>query len=274
MLSYQHGYHAGNFADVIKHLTQTRILDYMIKKDKPLFYLETHAGRGQYDLSDPYAKKTGEALDGVYRLWPERAHLPAVFEPWISTVQAINTANELRFYPGSPWFAMHLLRSQDRLVGCERHPTEFSVLEQVVQQSRAMLVRPIDGLQAMQALLPPPERRGCIFIDPSYEIKTEYRDVPLAIKAAVKRFATGVYCLWYPLIDLTWHRQLVRHMRAIDTVPQLQIEYRFQATKGMWGCGLWILNPPYPLEKEMNIILGHLQKCFHFKDGSFLINSF
>ncbi|MGQ3892751.1 23S rRNA (adenine(2030)-N(6))-methyltransferase RlmJ [Legionella sp. CNM-4043-24] len=265
MLSYQHGYHAGNFADVVKHLTLSRVIDYMGQKDKPLLYLETHSGRGLYDLHDGQAGKTSEYRQGVSLLWEQRTKLPDLMTPWLSVLKNLNPKGELRYYPGSPHLALSLLRSQDRAVFAERHPREFEQLEQLPRQGRRVQFRHADGIREMQADLPPIERRALTFLDPSYEIKDEYKTIPRAIQAAFSRFSTGVYCLWYPVVDRRLRDQLVRGMMAIPTERTLRIEFYLTgaAQTGMTGCGLWLINPPHTLAAEMRIILDNLRTLFN-----------
>lgn len=276
MLSYQHGYHAGNFADVVKHLTLARLLTYMTSKDKPILYLETHSGRGIYDLKDSQAAKTGEYLQGISPVWEKKEQLPALFAPYIQSLRNINPSPNLRFYPGSPLLAIDLLREQDRLYCCELHPREFAQLDELHRQGRRVHFSNSDGMEALKALLPPAERRGLIFIDPSYEVKTDYKLIPRAINAAFQRFSTGVYCLWYPLVDNRLHEQLVRGMSAIPTKSALRVEFNLTTATlpGMTGCGLWIINPPFTLADELKEALQVLKTMFNPGVSSFLIEKY
>jgi len=273
MLSYQHGYHAGGFADVIKHVTLTRVLNYLILKDKPLFYLETHAGRGLYDLKDKQALKTGEALDGIQVAWSHRHALPAVFSSYIEIISQLNQTDILRYYPGSPIIASTLLRIKDRQFYCELHPQEFDHLKHLPQGSKRAHVSQTDGIKELSALIPPPERRGLIFLDPSYEVKSEYSTIPDALKVAYRRFSTGVYCLWYPLIDERLHSTLLRRLDAIGAKDHLRLEFYLNNKKnqGMTGTGLWIINPPYLLSAEIKIALETMCQLYNPGVSSFLI---
>lgn len=265
MLSYQHGYHAGGLADLIKHLTITRILNYMLLKDKPMVYIETHAGRGIYDLEDPQALTTGEAELGIKRLWEHRAKLPEVFSLYFKTLSLCNHQDKLRYYPGSPSLAIHALRPIDRLFFSERHPGEYQHLKTLAHQNLRVTCHQGDGLAQLNALLPPIERRGLILIDPSYEIKTEYREIPTALKKAYLRFTTGVYCIWYPLVDDKWHRQLLVGLQACGAKNNLRLELyqKAQTGKNTKGCGLWIINPPFVLFEELKLICESLRPLFH-----------
>jgi 23S rRNA (adenine2030-N6)-methyltransferase len=265
MLSYQHGYHAGNFADVVKHLVLTHLLGYMTSKEKPMFYLETHGGKGLYDLHDKQALKTSEASQGIALLWAQRKQLPSVFSPYIQQIAQLNSDGILRYYPGSPALALHALRKQDRSVFCELHPGEFESLQQLPRLGKRATFSNSNGIDSLKATLPPTERRGLVFLDPSYEIKTEYRQVPEALKAAYNRFETGVYCLWYPLVDNKLHTQLLRGLESIGARSTLRIEFLLTGANkaGMTGCGLWIINPPYVLQDELKPALDVLRKLFN-----------
>lgn len=259
----------------MKHVVLTRIFDYMVQKDKPLFYLETHSGRGIYDIKDKHALKTGEAALGIELLWAMRPQLPSIFSAYIQSIQQLNTMKEKvpRFYPGSPALAIDMLRSDDRLFLCELHPGEFDHLEQLPHRGKRVFCSNSDGLEQLNAQLPPEERRGLIFIDPSYELKTEYRTVPEAIKAAYRRFSTGVYCLWYPLIDNKLHGQLIRGLTSIEAKNHVRMEFHLNSRQqpGMTGCGLWIINPPYTLMTELKTIGELLKKTFNPGMSSYLV---
>jgi 23S rRNA (adenine2030-N6)-methyltransferase len=254
MLSYQHGYHAGHYADLLKHLGLTRLLDYLTQKDKPLFYLETHAGRGRYDLWGQQAQKTGEYKEGIELLWQHKKSLPKVFDPYLNAIKQENTNDELRYYPGSPALAIHGARQSDRLYLCELHPAEFEALASLPHYFKKVHASNSDGIAALSALLPPPEKRGLIFIDPSFEIKEEYKTIPKAIQKAFVRFPTGVYCLWYPVVNRYLVDQLHRIMQSIETPKKLRIELNQKTPSkvGMTGSGLWVLNPPFRFKEEMN----------------------
>lgn len=258
MLSYQHGYHAGNFADVVKHLTLVRILDYLCQKEKPIFYFETHSGKGLYDLKSAEALKTGEAKQGIDILWHQQKELPEVFHPYLDAIKAYNPDGTLRYYPGSPAFALQRLRVQDRLYCCELHPREIDALRQLPRQCQQMKmhISHCDGLEQLSAQLPPPERRGLVFIDPSYELKSDYRKIPEYVEKAYKKFNTGVFCIWYPILREKWHVQMMSSLGIISP-RHLRVEFNFSNSteEGMTGCGLWLINPPYILSKELEQIL-------------------
>ena len=275
MLSYQHGYHAGNFADVVKHTTLSRLLHYLTQKDKPLLYLETHSGRGAYDLKNAHSLKTAEFKEGIEALWAQKNQLPDVFSLYIKAIKQINAPDTLRYYPGSPQLAIDALRSIDRLFFSELHPQEFDHLSQLLKLGKRVFYSDNDGLYNLAAQLPPMERRGLIFIDPSYEIKSEYRDIPIALKKAYDRFATGVYCIWYPLVDNKLHQQLLRGLTQIGATNNLKVEFYMSSREkpGMTGCGLWIINPPYLLADELKVALQALRNVFNPGVLSYLIES-
>lgn len=269
MLSYQHSYHAGCFADVVKHIVLTNILEYMLKKDNPFFYFESHAGRGQYDLTDKHAQKTGEAQDGIEKIWCIRSTLPDVFASYIDIIRQINPDKTLRYYPGSPALAIDMLRKIDRAYLCELHPAEFEHLKELKKSGKKVFCSNSNGLEQLIAQLPPHEKRGLIFIDPSYELKDEYKTLPKIIKSAYQKFSTGVYCIWYPIIDNMLHENLTKGLSSIPTNNYLKVEYTFKDTPqfGMKGCGLWIINPPFTLAgslKSANHIFESFLKLKNF----------
>lgn len=276
MLSYQHGYHAGNFADVIKHVTLTQLLSYLKKKDKPLFYLETHSGKGQYDLRDKQAEKTGEYKQGIKLIWPDRKQLPPIFKDYFAAIRALNHEEGLRNYPGSPFLAIHTLRMQDRLYLCELHPAEFEALDQMQHFNKKVHTSNTDGIASMRGLLPPPEKRGLIFIDPSFERKEEYKEIPAAVKQAFSKFSTGVYCIWYPVVNRKLTEQFIRGMKDVGANEALNIEFNLtMAPKtGMTGCGLWIINPPFTLAKDIKLVLDALRTYFNPGVSSYIIESY
>ncbi|STY29022.1 protein involved in catabolism of external DNA [Legionella wadsworthii] len=276
MLSYQHGYHAGNFADTIKHITLTRLLNYLTIKDKPIFYLETHSGKGIYDLKNKQAEKTKEYQQGVQLIWSDRNSLPSVFHDYFKGINQLNPSGHLKYYPGSPSFVINGLREQDRMYFCELHPREYEALCQMNRLNKKVHFSNTDGLLAMKSLLPPPEKRGLIFIDPSFEIKDEYKEIPLALKQAYSRFATGVFCLWYPLVNKKLTERLNRNMKEIQAKNTLHIEFTLTSTQteGMSGCGLWIINPPFILAEELKTVLNILKKYFNPGGSTYMIEAY
>ena len=274
MLSYQHAYHAGCYADVVKHIFLTRILSYMTQKDKPFLYLETHSGRGMYDIKDHYAKKTQEAQDGIVKLWPHKDELPNEFSAYLKIIESINAQNELRYYPGSPKLAIDLLRSEDRVYLCELHPQEIDYLKKIKTREKNIYIEETDGIAKINAIVPPKEKRALIFVDPSYELKEEYKSIPRAIANDFKKFPTGVYCIWYPILASQAHEILLKQLAKIETDKTLKLEFYVESTnsKGILGTGLYIINPPYILEQEAQVIFKALQKVYSDKKTLYKIN--
>jgi 23S rRNA (adenine2030-N6)-methyltransferase len=247
-----------------------------MQKDKPLFYLETHAGKGLYHLKDKQAEKTKEYQQGIKPIWENRKSLPTVFQDYIQSINQLNDSHDLVLYPGSPYLAINALRKQDRSYFCELHPTEFEILVQMPRFNKKAYMSNTDGILALNALLPPPEKRGLIFIDPSFEIKEEYKQIPLAIKHAFTRFATGVYCLWYPVVDRKLIDRLIRGMKDIHAKNALRVEFNLTLApkEGMTGCGLWIINPPYTFATEIKKALDTLRTYFNPGVSSYIVENY
>lgn len=191
------------------------------------------------------------------------------------TLTELNPNLKLKYYPGSPTLAISSFRSQDRLFINELHPQEYQLLTHCPKQHKRVHFAEEDGIKQLKALLPPPEKRGLIFIDPAYEIKSEYVTIPKAIREAYKIFSSGVYILWYPIIHPEYHHQLIREFKKIPTEKTLKIEFIFKSAPqlNMHGCGLWIINPPYILEKNAKEFLKELQQLFSDTPTSFSIQA-
>ncbi|PQQ41299.1 23S rRNA (adenine(2030)-N(6))-methyltransferase RlmJ [Photorhabdus luminescens] len=262
MLSYRHSFHAGNHADVLKHTVQSLLIESLKEKEKPFLYLDTHAGAGRYQLSSEHAERTGEYLEGIARVW-QREDLPQELNAYISTVAALNQSGNLRYYPGSPFIARHLLRQDDRFNLTELHPSDFPLLRnEFSRDNRARVVRE-DGYQQLKSQLPPPSRRGFILIDPPYELKSDYQAVVQAIQEGYKRFATGVYALWYPVVLRQQIKRLVKELEATGIRRILQIELAVRPDsdqRGMTASGMIVINPPWKLEQQMKSVLPWLHQ--------------
>ena len=200
MLSYRHSFHAGNHADVVKHIVQSLILNSLKQKDKPFVYHDTHSGVGRYDLTHEWSEKTGEYKQGIARVW-EQKDLPEDIQSYLESISTLNNGDKLRYYPGSPRVARAHLRDQDRMVLTELHPADHPLLEQEFHRDRQVSIYKEDGFQRLKGSLPPKERRGLVLIDPPYELAKEYRDVVNAIFQSHKRWATGIYAIWYPVVN-------------------------------------------------------------------------
>ncbi len=248
MLSYRHAFHAGNAADAVKHAALCFTLAYLTQKPKPLYLIDTHAGAGHYDLADAMALKTGEAQSGIVRLLDRDDTAPAFCADYLSAVRAARGAGS--GYPGSPALMRRGMRPGDRLDLVELHPTDHATLAGVFARDRAVRTVKADGLETLIARMPPKERRGLAVIDPSYEVKSDYETIPPRLGQAVRRFATGVYVLWYPVIDRARTEQLVDSVSDHVGGRMIRLELCLEpdrAGRGMTGSGLVIVNPPYVL---------------------------
>ena len=262
MLSYRHAFHAGNFADVLKHSVLTLVLEYMTRKDKGFYYIDSHSGAGMYQLSDDYAQKTGEYKNGIAKLI-ENDDLPEALQPYIDLVKNLNQeTGELTLYPGSPGIARQFTRRQDSAHLFELHPTDIEHLKAYSQRWNKSHVKQSDGYQGVLGLVPPPNRRGVVLIDPPYELKEDYLKAVRTVVNAYKKFATGTYILWYPVVK----RELVEQMQSAFTKSDIrnltQVEYCQDADTeeyGMTGTGLFIVNPPWQLTSQLDEILPYLK---------------
>ncbi len=256
MLSYRHAFHAGNFADVFKHLILSLLVQAQLRKDKPFCYLDTHAGAGRYDLSSAMAKKNREYAGGITRLW-DIADAPEAVRVYLDAVRSLNESAELTAYPGSPRIVRHFLRPKDRMILCELHSREVQHLKEEFPRDRQVTVHPMDGYQALKALLPPSERRGLVLIDPAFELKDERSRLMEAFAAAYKRWPTGIYAIWYPVQDkptVDWfHRQLVRTGIAKILAAELRI-FDEDIPLRMNGTGMIVVNPPWHLDEQLETL--------------------
>lgn len=248
MLSYQHIYHAGNLADVQKHALMAWVLDYMTQKDKPLSYLETHAGRALYDLGSDEAAKTGEAAAGIAiaEAWFDADH------PYRRALEAVREQFGTDAYAGSPLLAAHLLRQTDKLHLAELHPGEGDALEDAMAMFSAKIHRH-DGFEMAQAVCPPEPRRGVLLIDPSYEIKTDFDRIPTIIGKLHKKWNVGVIALWYPILKDGSHLPMLTALEFQNLPKTLRHEVRFPPAKDkhrMIGSGMFFVNAPWGLEDQ------------------------
>ena len=262
MLSYRHSFHAGNHADVLKHTVQSLIIESLKEKDKPFLYLDTHAGAGRYQLSGEHAERTGEYLEGIARIW-QRDDIPEELAAYMSVVGHFNRNENLRYFPGSPLIARQLLREEDKLQLTELHPSDFPLLRSEFQKDDRTRVSRADGYQQLKAQLPPLSRRGFILMDPPYELKTDYQDVVKGIQEGYKRFATGTYALWYPVVMRQQIKKMLRDLEATGIRRILQIELGVRPDsdqRGMTASGMIVINPPWKLEQQMKNVLPWLLK--------------
>lgn len=262
MLSYRHSFHAGNHADVLKHTVQSLIIESLKEKDKPFLYLDTHAGAGRYQLSGEHAERTGEYLEGIARIWAQES-VPEELKTYLEAVSALNPRGDLRFYPGSPLIAAHLLRDYDKLNISELHPSDFPLLRnEFSRDNRARVVRE-DGYQQLKSQLPPLSRRGFVLIDPPYELKSDYQAVVKGIQEGHRRFATGTYAVWYPVVLRQQIKRMVKDFQATGIRKILQIELAVRPDsdqRGMTASGMIVINPPWKLESQIKSVLPWLHK--------------
>ncbi len=269
-MNYRHAFHAGGFADVIKHIVLVRILTYLQEKQAAFRVIDTHAGAGLYDLAGPEASRGDEWLTGIARIMQARfseATLP-LMKPYLDTVRAFNPQGALKAYPGSPLIARALLRPQDRLTACEVEPKARKALIDALRRDTQARVVDLDGWTALPAFVPPKERRGLVLIDPPYEQKDEFERLAGGFAEAFAKWPTGSYLLWYPVKSRRVTDELARHVAqtvAARTPPGKALRLEFSvapstAEAGLTSAGLLIVNPPWTLAGELKAILPELEK--------------
>lgn len=267
-MNYRHSYHAGNFADVFKHIVLVQLLRALARKDKAFAYLETHAGAGRYDLQSPEAQKSGESLDGVGRVWQGVAG--ADIEGYLSAVRVLNPDATLRYYPGSPRIARSLLRPPDRMRLAEQLPEAYTALKAEFDRDKQVEVVCGDGYALLRAWLPPPERRGLLLLDPAYDDNGEWDRLQAALQLVAERWQQGTCAIWYPL-------------KAVSLLPRFKAAVRaaglrrlLVAELGVWpadtpfrlnGCGMLIYNPPWQLDTELRAVIGPLAQSLRQGSG-------
>lgn len=280
MLSYRHAFHAGNHADVLKHAVLTLVIEYLKQKEKPFWYIDTHAGAGVYTLDSSEAKKNAEFKTGIERLLDHRDELPDLLQPYLLVIDELRRAQNgeglRRGYPGSPMFAEYLLRDDDRLRLFELHPQDVELLKDNFERDRRVLVAHSDGFAGLKALLPPPPRRAVVLIDPSYELKEDYALLVDSLGDALRRFATGTYLIWYPLLPRRESLQLPERLMALGA-NSLRIELQIKAPEGefgMYGSGMFVINPPWLLREQMNKLLPlFVELLGHAPDAKWVLES-
>ena len=272
MLSYRHAFHAGNHADILKHSLLLAVLRYLNRKETAWWYVDSHAGAGMYDLDSDYAKKTAEFETGIGRLW-RRDDLPAMLADYISLVRAVNPNGELRLCPGSPWLAYRLMRPIDQLRLFELHSSDGDLLQRTFSEAgRHVKIRVEDGLDGLRSVLPPQPRRGLVLIDPSYEIKDDYRRVIEAVKDALKRFATGTYAIWHPLLQRDEALRLPDRLKRLPVTNWLHATLTVHAPwadgYGMHGSGMFLINPPWGMAEQVRDLLPYLTDVLGQDEGA------
>jgi 23S rRNA (adenine2030-N6)-methyltransferase len=249
-MNYRHSYHAGNFADVVKHLAEVAVITHLAKKDAPFAVIDSHAGRGLYDLDAEEAHKTGEAETGIGKL--RCLSGPPLLDRYLALVSESGATA----YPGSPLIAAKMLRPQDRLAAIEKHPEEAAGLRQVLAPWRKARVEEGDGYARLLALLPPPERRGLVLIDPPFEAPDEFETAARVVREAYRKFATGIYLIWYPIKSDAAGNAFVGEVLASGAGKALKVEIAIDAPEGKLGrAGLLLLNPPHLFDSDMRAVL-------------------
>ena len=269
-MNYHHAFHAGGFADVIKHIVLVRILTYLHEKPAPFRVIDSHAGAGLYDLTDEQARRGGEWLTGIARIMQARFSQTAtsLVKPYLDIVRAFNPPGLLQAYPGSPLIARALLRPQDRITACEIEPAARKALIDALRKDAQARVVDLDGWVALPAFVPPNERRGLVLVDPPFEASDEFDRLADGFNSAFSKWPTGVYLLWYPAKSRRASDQLARQVaqttasvRPERTCLRLEFSVAPQAVdSALTSCGLLIVNPPWTLQGELKTILSELEK--------------
>ena len=287
MFSYRHAFHAGSHADILKHLTLIHLVSYLQEKPVALTMVDTHAGAGIYNLQDGFAAVSKEAEGGIFRLlkYQEAGNpIPQSIQTYLDCIQSENSSGEMNAYPGSPFILARMLRPQDRLKLFELHPKEIDILRHNVGElscAKQIDVYDVDSFKRLKGLLPPPSRRGLILIDPSYEDKQDYRHLEIALEEAMQRFPTGCYAIWYPMLARRESAELPDRLKKICTTHKrswLHTELRVENTPGerrLQASGMFIINPPWTLEKNLAEALPIITKALSVGNGAqYLLKSF
>ncbi len=269
MLSYQHGYHAGNASDVLKHLVLYLVLQSLLKKDTPFHYYDSHAGAGLYNLRSLESLKTGESKTGIEQVealaLKDPGAVPDVLHSWLGELQKIRSKLSVSDqYPGSPHWVRHFMREQDRATLLELHPAEYKKLSSWNRKSKAIKILQQDSFEHLPDYLPPKERRGIVLIDPSYEVKTDYSTVGRLVQDCRKRFANGVYLIWYPVVEKGEDRQLLSIIEQQKIPESLQVELVLRPERkglGISATGMLILNSPWKLDEQVASSVSWLKSC-------------
>ena len=286
MFSYRHAFHAGSHADILKHLILIHLVEYLQEKPSALTIVDTHAGAGIYSLIDGFATVSKEADEGIYRLakFAKTNSLSPGITNYLECIRAENSEDEITIYPGSPFILARLLRPQDRLKLFELHPKEIDILRHNIselKQAKQIDIYAEDSFARLKGLMPPPSRRGLVLIDPSYEDKQDYRYLETAMEEALHRFATGCYAIWYPALSRRESAALPDRMKKIATTHKrswLHAELRVENApkeRRLQASGVFIINPPWTLEKQLAESLPILAKALGQDSGAgFVLKSF
>ena len=257
-MNYRHAFHAGNHADVLKHLVLSRLLALLAKKDAPYAYLDSHAGIGLYDLRGDQASRTGEWLEGIQRVW-QADDVPALFDDYLGVIRALNPDRQLRYYPGSPEVARELSREQDRVLLNEKHPEDGQLLKANMKYDRRVAVHLGEGWHVPRALLPTAQKRAVLLIDPPFEQADELQRCAQAMKESIARMRQAVVAIWYPIKDQRQLKRFYQDLQGTGAPKLLRVELLVHAADnadvGLNGSGLAIANPPWGLEDELRSVL-------------------
>lgn len=267
MLSYRHAFHAGNHADVLKHFVLMQVLAHTIQKDKPFWYIDTHAGAGRYSLETGYATQNAEYETGIAKLWNAEDLFPSL-KNYVGFIKSLNHPSspktaKLKIYPGSPICAQALMRADDRMRLFELHPSDFDILlENFKGNHRTVKIDMSNGFAGIKAILPPPTRRAVILIDPPYEEKQDYQRVVEMVKDSLQRFATGTYIVWYPLLQRPEPMMMLKQLKQLNLKNWLNVSLNVESPSlegfGMYGSGLFIVNPPWTLPETLAEVMPYL----------------
>lgn len=276
MLSYRHAFHAGNHADVLKHMVMIQLLRYLGQKDTAYMVIDTHAGAGVYALDGNYATKNAEYETGIAPLW-DRTDLPEAVADYVRLVKQLNPSGKMRYYPGSPYCANEVMRDHDRLRLFELHPTEGKVLEdnfrkleahaaeqgkRPAARGRRVMIQRGDGFDGLKALLPPPSRRALVLIDPPYEDKRDYQRVKETLQDALIRFPTGTYAVWYPVLQRIESKLFSDRLKRLGAKSWLNVTLSISSPSpdgfGLHTSGMFLLNPPWTMAATLNDVMPYL----------------
>lgn len=284
MFSYRHAFHAGHHADVLKHFIAIQLVKYMEQKEAPFMYIDTHAGAGLYALDTGYAAKNAEYKDGIAKLW-DKQDLPAPLAHYVDVVKLLNPSGKLRYYPGSPYCVEQLMRLEDRLRLFELHPSDIKILhdnmrkrelhqaEQGIKaRGKRVMVIAGDGFDGLKALLPPQQRRALVLMDPSYEDKRDYKRVKESLADALQRFPSGTYAVWYPMLQRQEARELPRKLAQLTANSWLNVTLAVSQPVpdgfGLYGSGMFIINPPWTMEAMLNETMPYLVEALGKDSGA------
>ncbi len=275
-MNYRHGFHAGNFADVVKHATLSRIIVHLRAKPTAFCVIDTHAGAGLYDLTGPQASRTQEWRQGIERLLqaPLTGQIRELLAPYLDAVAAFNAPGVLTVYHGSPMLVRAWLRPRDRLIACELEPGAAAALAENLTGPRVKALT-MDGWIALSAYVPPKERRGLVLVDPPFEAADDFARLAAAFAEAQRKWATGIYLLWYPIKDRSGPDALAKRLARLGIAKILRVELtvaRPTDPSRLNGCGLIIVNPPWTLEGELAVLLPALAACLGQGKGGFRLD--